>query len=460
MAEMETLWHRITGEIKKQVNEASLNLFLSSVNPAGMNENNLVLEAVNEFCKDWIERKYRNIIQKILQENVPPLSCSFIIKKETKPAKPVQLGFSDLNAGTGEKNPPLVKETHHHNKTEGMFNSKYSFDTFIVGKSNQFAHAICQAVSKSLGTKYNPVFIYGGVGLGKTHLMQALGQEVLKNHAKSKVAYLSSEAFTNEYIDSIKDKKANEFRNKYRKKDLLLIDDVQFFVGKEAVIEEFFHTFNELFQNKKQIILTSDSPPKKINRLEERLVSRFEMGVVADVQPPDLEMRVAILKKAAGSAIVRVPDDVLMYLAQGVATNIRELEGAFTRIVAYAGVVQKSIDRDLVDQVLKDFFRENEQGKITIPWIQKRVAEYFDIPEGEMISKRRSQNFVLPRQVAMRLAQTLTDASLNQIGSAFGGRDHTTVLHSSDKIQKMISTDKKFAEEFARIQRYVTPHSN
>jgi len=454
------VWEQVTTEIKAQVNEASLNLFLNSINPVGVNGKNFVFEALNEVCRDWIERRYRGLIQKVLQEFDPNLLCVFVtkIRNGQKPLQPRLPSFSYPQNGQSDQKTSHERTTQ--NRSEGMFNSKYSFDTFVVGKSNQFAHAICQAVSKSLGTIYNPVFIYGGVGLGKTHLMQALGQEVLKQNPRAKVAYLSSEAFTNEFIDSLKDKKANEFRAKYRKKDLLLIDDVQFFTGKEAVIEEFFHTFNELFQNKKQIILTSDSPPKKINKLEDRLVSRFEMGVVADIQPPDLETRVAIIKRAAGRMVVQIPDEVLMYLAQGITTNIRALEGAFTRVVAYAGVLQKAIDKDLVDQVLKDFLKENSPGKITIPWIQKRVSQYYDVPETEMTSKRRAQNLVLPRQVAMRIAQILTDASLNQIGEQFGGRDHTTVMHSSEKIQGMIKNNSDFAQEFERIIRYVQPQTS
>jgi len=459
MENLENIWKKITNEIKGQVNEANLNLFLNSISPVRFEEGTLYLEALNETCKDWIERKYKPLIQKILQETNPYSNCCFVVKPNEvrKSVKPVQLNFPILASSKTETN-SFQKEVFP--KSDGMFNSKYTFDTFVVGKSNQFAHAICQAVTKSIGVLYNPVFLYGGVGLGKTHLMQAIGHEVLRNNSKAKVAYLSSEAFTNEYIDALTCKKPNEFRAKYRKKDLLLIDDVQFFAGKESVIEEFFHTFNELFQNKKQIVLTSDSPPKKISKLEERIISRFEMGVVADIQAPDLEMRVAILKKAAERASVKVPDEALMYLAQSVNTNIRELEGAFTRVIAYAGIVQKIVDQDLIDQVLKDFFRENVPGKITISWIQKRVAEYFDVPEEEMTSKKRLQNLVLPRQVAMRLAQILTDASLTQIGAAFGGRDHTTVLHSSEKIQSMIKNEKRFAEEFERIKRFVIPSRN
>lgn len=456
MINVDGIWGQITGEIRSQHNEGSLNIFVSSIFPGKVEEGTLYLEATNEFIKDFVERKYRGLIQKVLQANIPPLSC-VIVTRQKKDQKPLQLGLPTIPQPEPTKHP--AREPFGH-RGELTFNSKYTFDMFVVGKSNQFAQAVCQAAAKSLGTMYNPIFLYGGVGLGKTHLMQAMGQEVLKNNPKAKVAYLSSEAFTNEFIDSIREKKPNEFRAKYRKKDLLLIDDVQFFAKKEGVIEEFFHTFNELFQNKKQIVLTSDVMPKKIEGLEDRMLSRFEMGMVADIQPPDLEMRVAILKRSASRVAVKFPDDVLMYLAQGVSTNIRELEGAFMRVVAYAGVVQKTIDKDLVDQIMKDFLKESAPGKISIPWIQKRVAEYFDIPDAEMISKRRSQNLVLPRQVAMRLAQIFTDSSLNQIGEAFGGRDHTTVMHSSEKIQNMIKNDRDFADEFERIKRYVTPNTN
>ncbi|HOY68720.1 MAG TPA: chromosomal replication initiator protein DnaA [Candidatus Ozemobacteraceae bacterium] len=461
MEAVNQLWSRITGEIQAQVNEANLKIFLNSINPVGIEGETLVLEALNDVCRDWVERRYQTMIQKILQGSTPPLSCVFVTRtrKDIRKSPPVQPCLPAIN---GPSVPIALPEKAPAEKPYApvmtQFNGKYTFDTFVVGKSNQFVHAVCQAVaSKPLGTAYNPVFIYGGSGLGKTHLMQAIGQEVLKTNPKLRVAYLTSEAFTNEFIEALKDRKTNEFRAKYRRRDLLLIDDVQFFAGKDSVIEEFFHTFNELFQNKKQIILTSDAPPKKIQRLEERLVSRFEMGVVCDVQPPDLEMRVAILKKAAARSVMKVSDDILMYLAEGVVSNVRQLEGAFNGVVAYASVVQKPIDKDLVDQVLKDIFREQTPGKVSISWIMKRVAEYYDIPEAEMTSKRRSANLVLPRQVAMRISQILTDSSLNQIGAHFGGRDHTTVMHSCEKIRDRVAGDPTFAAEFERLLRWVDP---
>ncbi|GAB4266562.1 MAG: chromosomal replication initiator protein DnaA [Candidatus Rifleibacteriota bacterium] len=417
------------------------------------------MEAQNDFCRELAEKKFSALINQILHEEKPGLKYRLVTRAKSAKEKvvtPVLPIFAQENQS---------KETAKQEKTvpskyDGMFNSKYTFDSFVVGKSNQFAYAVCNSVTKNPGNLHNPVFIYGGVGLGKTHLMQAIGQTLLQNNSKAKVAYLSSEAFTNEFIDSLKDKKAEAFRAKYRKTDLLLIDDVQFFAGKEQTQEEFFHTFNELFQQRKQIVLTSDSPPEKIQKLEERLASRFAMGVVVDIQPPDLEMRAAILKKCASNSMVEVSDDVIMYLAQGVTSNIRALEGAFNSVLAFAGVMGKPVSKDLVDQVLKDLLRENSGGKMTISWIQKRVSEFYDIQEEEMIGKKRSQNLVLPRQIAMRLCQIFTESSLNQIGEKFGGRDHTTVMHACEKINKMLKNDKSFAEEFERVKRFVNPENH
>lgn len=457
---MKEIWNRISEEIRSQVNQTNWNIFQSSVFPAKMDGSQLVLEAPNEFCKDWVERRYRGMIQKILQDSNPGLSCVIVIRPRvgvSTPGKPYQLQLAEISpqAGFPGKNP--AGKPGSAGRQDATLNGKYSFDTFVVGKSNQFAHAVCQAVSKTPGTQYNPVFIYGGSGLGKTHLLQAVGHEVLRVHPKARIAYLTSETFTNEFIDALKNKKPTDFRAKYRKKDLLLIDDIQFLAGKDASVEEFFHTFNDLFQNKKQIILTSDVPPKKMKDMEERLISRFEMGVVADIQAPDLETRVAILKTCMESAHLKASEDVLMYLAENVKNNVRELEGAFTRVIAYSSVVQKPVDRNLVDQVLKDLFREGGAGKINIPWIQKKVAEFYDIPETEMVSKRRAANLVLPRQIAMRLTQLLTTSSLSQIGDAFGGRDHTTVMHSCEKIAKLLKSTPTFADEFDRLTRYVKP---
>jgi len=457
---LETLWNKITSEISSdEANSYYSKMFLNSVRPAEIADNCLVMEALNDFCRELAEMKFSALIDRVLDDEKTGLKHRLVTRSKPKKEILVQPTLPTIVEPV-EKQAKSEKEKSFSSKYDGMFNSKYSFDSFVVGKSNQFAYAVCQSVTKNPGHLHNPVFIYGGVGLGKTHLMQAIGQTMLKNNPKTRVAYLSSETFTNEFIDSLKDKKAEAFRSKYRKIDLLLIDDVQFFAGKEQTQEEFFHTFNELFQQKKQIVLTSDSPPEKIQKLEERLASRFAMGVVVDIQPPDLEMRAAILKKCAAKSMVEVPDDAIMYLAQGVTSNIRALEGAFNSVLAFSGVMGKPINKDLIDQVLKDLLRETSGGKITIPWIQKRVAEFYDIPEEEMVGKKRSQNLVLPRQVAMRLCQMFTETSLNQIGEKFGGRDHTTVMHACEKINRMLKNDKGFSDEFARVKRFVDPEKS
>ncbi len=448
---LESVWQKIIEKINAEESGPS-KMFMGSIKPDKLENNILTMVTVNEFCRDFVNKRYEKVINQILKEFDPVLNYEIIVKAGKTVNKPSQPSLPTLS----EPATPVTKTPS--SKYDSMFNSKYTFDSFVVGKSNQFAYAVCQGVTKNPGVLHNPVFIYGGVGLGKTHLIQAIGHEIIKNDPKAKIAYLSSESFTNEFIDSLRDKKTDDFRKKYRKIDLLLIDDVQFFAKKEQTQEEFFHTFNELFQQKKQIVLTSDTSPDKIPDVDERLASRFAMGVVVDIQPPDLETRTAILMNCAKKSMVDVPEDVIMYIAQGVTSNIRALEGAFSSVLAYAGVMNKPINKDLVDQVLKDVLRETAGGKISISWIIKRVAEFYDITEAEMVGKRRSADLVLPRQVAMRLCQIFTEASLNQIGEKFGGRDHTTVMHACDKVNKMIKNDKNFSEEFERIKRFVDPN--
>lgn len=448
---LESVWQKIVEKINAE-ESGPAKMFMGSIKPDKLENNILTMVTVNEFCRDFVNKRYEKVINQILKEFDPLLNYEIIVKAGKTVNKPSQPSLPTLS----EPVAPVVKASS--SKYDSMFNSKYTFDSFVVGKSNQFAYAVCQGVTKNPGVLHNPVFIYGGVGLGKTHLIQAIGHEIIKNDPKAKIAYLSSESFTNEFIDSLREKKTDDFRKKYRKIDLLLIDDVQFFAKKEQTQEEFFHTFNELFQQKKQIVLTSDTSPDKIPDVDERLASRFAMGVVVDIQPPDLETRTAILMNCAKKSMVDVPEDVIMYIAQGVTSNIRALEGAFSSVLAYAGVMNKPINKDLVDQVLKDVLRETAGGKISISWIIKRVAEFYDITEAEIVGKRRSANLVLPRQVAMRLCQVFTEASLNQIGEKFGGRDHTTVMHACDKVNKMIKNDKSFADELERIKRFVDPN--
>jgi chromosomal replication initiator protein len=317
---------------------------------------------------------------------------------------------------------------------EAGLNLRYSFENFVVGPSNRFAHAASLAVSDSPAKAYNPLFIYGGVGLGKTHLMHATGQKIVQRYPRSKVLYLSSEEFTNQLIGAIQNRVMQKFRQTYRGVDTLLIDDIHFIAGKESTQEEFFHTFNTLYDAHKQIVVSSDRPPKEISELEARLVSRFEWGLVTDIQAPDLETRIAILKKKSERETVAVPDDVLYFLAEKIRSNIRELEGALIRVVAYSRLIGKEMTLDLVKQILKDMIKEGEK-KITIELIQKRVAEYFDINLSDMKAKRRNRAVAYPRQIAMYLTRQLTDHSLPEIGEYFGGRDHTTVMHAHEKIE-------------------------
>ncbi|HEY5524274.1 MAG TPA: chromosomal replication initiator protein DnaA, partial [Clostridium sp.] len=335
-------------------------------------------------------------------------------------------------------------------------NPKYTFDSFVIGNSNRFAHAASLAVAESPAKAYNPLFIYGGVGLGKTHLMHAIGHYILQNNPNSKVVYVSSEKFTNELINSIKDDKNEEFRQKYRNVDILLIDDIQFIGGKERTQEEFFHTFNALHDANKQIILSSDRPPKEIPTLEDRLRSRFEWGLIADIQIPDFETRMAILKKKAEVESLNVPNEVMVYIATKIKSNIRELEGALIRIVAYSSLTNRQITVELATEALKDIISKKQGKNITISIIQDIVSSYFDLRVEELKSQRRTRNVSNPRQIAMYLSRKLTDMSLPKIGEEFGGRDHSTVIHAYEKISDNLKTDESLQHTVADIIKKLT----
>ena len=336
-----------------------------------------------------------------------------------------------------------VNNTNETNQ-RAQLNPKYTFDTFVIGNSNRFAHAAALAVAEAPAQAYNPLFIYGGVGLGKTHLMHAIGHYILNQNPHSKVVYVSSEKFTNELINSIRDDRNNEFREKYRNVDVLLIDDIQFIAGKESTQEEFFHTFNALHEANKQIIISSDRPPKEIPTLEDRLRSRFEWGLISDIQPPDLETRIAILKKKAKMENLNIPDDVMLYIATKIQSNIRELEGALIRIVAYSSLTNKEVTVELAEEALKDIISDTKPRKITVDLIKEVVAKEFNVKIEDFNSKKRTRAIAYPRQIAMYLTRELTDLSLPKIGDEFGGRDHTTVIHAYDKI----ANDIKESEDF------------
>ena len=430
-----TLWRDALRQIEGQLNKPTLESFLRIMRPVDLRDNVFTLAVPNRFAKEWVEQRLLAMIRTALITSLGRDVAVQIIIVEP-PTLP-----------TVRSTPPSTTP-----RPEGLHLSpKYTFETFVVGAGNRFAHAAALAVAEAPARAYNPLFIYGGVGLGKTHLLQAIGHRVLHNAAVARVAYVSSEKFTNELINAIRDDKTADFRNRYRNVDVLLIDDIQFLAGKERTQEEFFHTFNTLHEASRQIIITSDRPPKEIPTLEDRLRSRFEWGLIADIQPPDLETRIAILKKKAETDGIVVPDDVAEFIAQRINTNIRELEGALVRVVAYASLTRSSITVELATDVLRDLLPPARARTVTIATIQQVVAEFFGIRPEEMRAKRRTKGIAFPRQVAMYLARELTDASLPHIGQEFGGRDHTTVMHACQRVREVLQKDVHLAASLKRL---------
>lgn len=428
-SELLEVWAKVLQQLEKKLNKHSFETWLKSLKPLGCFENTVIIEVPNHFSRGWLSDRYapliKNAFQEILNED---FGVQFLLSSE-------------------------INDTHHSaknktSKTEDAslinLNRRYAFDTFVVGNSNRFAHAACRAVAESPAKAYNPLFIYGGVGLGKTHLLHAIGQYVLEHSNKMKVTYVTSEKFTNELINSIRDDRTVSFRNKYRSMDILLIDDIQFLAGKERTQEEFFHTFNALYEANKQIIISSDRPPKEIPTLEDRLRSRFEWGLITDIQPPDLETRIAILRKKAQLESLTVPDETIVYIANKILSNIRELEGALIRIIAYAslnGLSSSKINPEMAMEVLKDMFPANKPRQVTIELIQEIVAGYYNIRLDDFKAKKRTRSVAYPRQIAMYISRELTDSSLPKIGEAFGGRDHTTVIHAYEKINNELQNN-------------------
>jgi len=429
------VWTKAKDIIKKELdNDQTYNIWFNPIRFVSLSRDTMVLEVPNQFFKGWLLDRYMDLINSGVQKaSGGELKIDFILGSPdadaaaAAPAKEKELAKKERSFW------PFAGRGQDQAKEIGL-NSKYTFDSFVIGPSNRFAHAASLAVADSPAKAYNPLFIYGGVGLGKTHLMHAIGQRALAKSPKAKVLYISSEEFTNQLISAIQNRITPKFREKYRSVDILLIDDVQFIAGKESTQEEFFHTFNTLYDAHKQIVVSSDRPPKEIRSLEERLVSRFEWGLVTDIQPPDFETRVAILKKKSEKETIALPEDVFYFLAEKVKTNIREMEGALIRVVAYSQLIGKEISVELAKEVLKDMIIEGEK-KVTIDLIQKKVSEYFDIKLSDMRAKKRSKAIAYPRQIAMYLARQLTDFSLPEIGDQFGGRDHTTVMHACAKIE-------------------------
>jgi len=415
-------WSSSQSKIKEIVGSTSYETWFTSLNIRG-EEGKLIIEAPDEFFKTWVVEHYRDIIQSVINDNAGHnIEIEYIVNSAI--IKEGEQGQAS-DGGT---------EIIDRRSSLSSLNTRFTFDNFVVGSSNRFAAAAGLAVAESPAKAYNPLFIYGDVGLGKPHLIQAITHKIREIHPQLKHCYLTSEQFTNELIESIRHQSTSQFRKKYRDIDVLLIDDIQFIAGKESTQEEFFHTFNNLHQNRKQIIITSDRPPREITNLEERLRSRFAWGLIADVQTPDYETRVAILRKKMALEPVKVPDEIIYFIAEQIKTNIRELEGALIRVVAYALLEDKPMTLEMAKIVLKDMVRETINN-ISIESVQKSVATYFNISVTELRAKKRDRSVVVPRQIAMYLSRQLTNRSLPEIGSAFGGKDHTTVLHSCKKIE-------------------------
>ncbi len=422
------VWNDAKELIRTQINSQSFETWFAPIKLAGSSEDSITLEVPNEFFKNWIAERYLKLIEGALQKCVDrKVGILFSLPPQGKAAN-----ISGPRAESRASESP---------SRQAGLNSRYTFNDFVVGPSNRFAHAASLAVSETPAKAYNPFFIYGGVGLGKTHLMQAIGNKISSQHKDLKVLYISSEQFTNQLISAIQNRTTIKFRQVYRSVDILLIDDIHFISGKESTQEEFFHTFNTLHDAHKQIVVSSDRSPKDIPKLEERLVSRFEWGLVTDIQPPDLETRIAILRKKAERETILIPNDVTFFIAEKIKSNIRELEGALIRVVAYAKLIGKEVTAPLVKEVLKDMVLEDEV-KVSVELIQRKVVEYFNIKLSDLKSKKRNRAVVYPRQIAMYLARDLTDYSLSEIGDFFGGRDHTTVLHACEKISTDLKKDK------------------
>jgi chromosomal replication initiator protein len=420
----ETLWTEVAGRLKGALNDSTYRTWFGEVEGLEVTDDTFVLAVPNDFTREWIEGHFLELIRAAIRD-------------ATGQQRRIQLTVAETGVVPATLQPPAQRIS------ESGLNTKYTFDLFVIGSSNRFAHAAALAVAEAPAQAYNPLFIYGSTGLGKTHLLQAIAQYVMEHPGSMSVRYVTSESFVNDFINSLRDKRIEGFKQRYRNYDLLLIDDVQFFEGKERFQEEFFHTFNSLYESGSQIVLSSDRPPKEIATLEARLRSRFEWGLITDIQPPDLETRIAILRKKVKTDGIHVADpQLLTFIAGRISTNIRELEGALTRVVAFASLTGRPMTADLAQDVLKDVFPQGEVAQVTIERIQEVVCERFSLSLDELCSHKRSQNIVYPRQVAMYLSRELTDSSLPKIGKHFGDRDHTTVLHANAKIQNMIRADR------------------
>ena len=443
------IWVKCTDKFKESANEKIFDVWIKPIIPLEVTDTYYKVAVKNSFFKTMLEENYANLIEGILS-NIMGKNISLLIET------------MEGEGALGEEllEPPPTKTQQQQLFTEksaeqqideSNLNPKFVFETFVIGNSNRFAHAAAQAVANNPAHAYHPLFLYGGVGLGKTHLMHAIGNRIKQNNPGMKVLYTTSEKFTNEIINSIQNKNTEAFRQKYRNIDCLIIDDIQFLKGKEQTQVEFFHTFNALKDANKQIIISSDRPPREIETLEDRLRSRFDQGLTADIQPPDLETRMAILRTKALSDNIQMPNDVITLLATNIATNIREIEGAYTKIVAYTSLMDMPITMETAQKVLSDMGNTVKTRTITFEGITKVVAEHYNIKQDELFNKKRTQNIAHPRQVAMYLCRELADLSYPKIGELFGGRDHTTVIHAYEKISKNKNTNLALQKELQEM---------
>lgn len=431
------IWLKCKDKFKESVNEKIFDVWIKPIVPLEVSENHYKVAVKNTFFKTMLEENYATVIEGILS-GIMGKNIKLVIEtmESSQQENSISEEVPEIKPSKREQQQLFSEKTIVQEPDESNLNPKFIFETFVIGNSNRFAHAAAQAVANNPAHAYNPLFLYGGVGLGKTHLMHAIGNRIKENNPTMKVLYTSSEKFTNEIINSIQNKTTEAFRQKYRNIDCLIIDDIQFLKGKEQTQVEFFHTFNALKDANKQIIISSDRPPREIETLEDRLRSRFDQGLTADIQPPDLETRMAILRTKAASDKIELPNDVITLLATNIATNIREIEGAYNKIVAYTSLMGMPITAETAQKVLTDMGNTVKTRQITFEGIIKVVAEHYNIKEEELFNKKRTQNIAYPRQVAMYLCRELADLSYPRIGELFGGRDHTTVIHAYEKISK------------------------
>ena len=448
------VWGRILHSLKGRLNQQTLDTWFSPVQFESLDSSQHVLRlrAPNQDVKDWIVSNYGKVLAESLNEQrLSGYSVGWVVGKVPDwiptdlnlPASDPVITQSEITTSVSDNASPTISVTENSaSLVEPSLSAKYTYESFVVGSCNQFAHAASLAVAEAPGRTYNPLYLYGGVGLGKTHLMHACGHAIRSRNQHLKLCYISSERFMNDLINAIRYDKTQSFREKYRSVDVLLIDDVQFMAGKERTQEEFFHTFNALYDQQKQIVISSDCPPREIPTLEERLHSRFEWGLIADIEPPDLETKIAILKRKGDLIGVSIPDDVAMFIASRVKSNVRELEGSLVRLIAIASLRGEPISKSLAQDAIRNFAKEEESGVVTIQQIQKAVASAYKLTSEELISKNNARQISHPRQVAMYLCKHLTKHSYPEIGRAFGGKHHTTVMHSVEKIEALVVTDE------------------